>query len=631
MISIFKNKSLKWMLVLVMAAFVFALAGCNNGGGGEVTEKYTVIYDGNGGYLGNKTYTIRKLQVAENSKIPKYLSEYTQDQYVVSSLGLATRQGYNLKGWYLEENATYTEDEFGAYVYLDLEDGNGVYNIDELGDYVYGYLLDEEGDLIFINVEAMTDDDDPETTEYIFYQGGNGLGFYIYNSEDAEHVAVYEVDGGYSPSQLSKYGTSYLVFDELTLAEQTLFAEIPRYKQAFYEYTEADEGLTRYSLESGYIYLDTTFEENATGNYVAFDGGYVQYDDTNPEHVDLDRYSISDRVVFTPTVDVESPADLTRYNATITYWDFEKDRVTEDITLLAHWERKLTVYYVQKSGQVTTITTKLSDDRTTQIDLKVGETIGGIEAIPLYAGYTFVGWSTSETEYLPWDFDTDVFPSTTTELYLYAYMIEGTYTRITSASGLSKVVNNPSGNYLLVKDIDLNGTIYYNKSPLGFELKTSLGAVPVVFTGKFVSMGYKISNFTLNVQNMQKTINKDEGVVIVSALFPYVQNATISGVIVENASAVLSTSATATSVVCDLGVAGLVGTALDGNTVITDVSVEMTITPSSTTSIIDYPMYVGYIVARGAEYTTITEATATIDYSALTGMTTSDLLVTTLN
>lgn len=627
--SYVKNSFNKILLLLIMAVLIGVLAGCTGSAEVNYDDLYSVIYDGNGGYLGNKTSTVRKLQVAEGSKIPKYFQEYTQDSYVVSSLGLATRQGYNLKGWYLEANAQYAPNPLGAYVYLDLEDGNGTYKIDDEGLYVYGYVIDTEGTLVFINVEELSEDDDPETAEYIYFNGSNGYGFYVYDSEDAAHVEVYEVDGGYTPSEISVFGSTYLVFSELSTEWQTLFVDVPKYKQAFYEYTEADEGLTRYTYESGYVYFESMFVEDESGEYVLVGTDYVAYDSENAEHAELTRYNIDDRYVFTTSVTYPTVSDLPRFNASITYWDFENNRVTEDITLIAHWERKLTVNYIQKSGQITVITKKLTEDNTNSIDLVAGEVIGKLETIPQFPGYTFVAWSKSETEFDPWDFGTDVFPTDATELNLYAYMIEGEYTRITSASGLAKVALNPSGNYVLVTDIDFNGQVFSNASPLGFTLKTAVNSTIVPFTGKFDAMGYKLSNFTLAVQNTQKNILADAGVVVVSGLFPYVQNATISNVVLENVSAVLTTSAGATSTVCDLGAAALIGTALEGNTVVTNVDVEMTIT-ATTADVISYPVYIGYVVAIGEENVTITGSTATLDYTAITGITSDTLYVSEL-
>jgi len=629
MIKLIKKIQINKILILFVLLASLLLVGCN--ASTELIEgtSYTVIYDGNGGYLGNKTNTVRKLQVAENSKIPKYLSEYTQDSYVVSSLGLATRQGYNLLGWYLPENAEYAPNPLGAYIYLDLEDGNGVYNINDEGQFVYGYISDENGPLIFINVEPLSEEDDPETTEYIFFNGGNGLGFYIYDSEDATHVEIYEVDGGYLPSQLTKY-VGYLEFENLTVEEQELFQDIPRFKQDFYEYSEIDEGLTRYNLESGYVYLNSIFEEDPEGIYVLNLGVYDIYDELNPEHVDLDRYSISNRYIFTPTEEITSPSDLDRFNADITYWDFETDRVTSDMTLIAHWEKKLTVYYVQMSGQITVITTKQNETNTAAINLKVGETIGKLETIPSYPGYTFVGWSTSEEEYLPWDFNNDVFPAGQTDLYLYAYMIQGEYTRVLTASGLSKIAANPAGNYLLINDIDLGGATYTNASPLGFVAKPSLGFVPVPFTGSFVSLGAKISNFTILVQNVQKDILAEEGIKSIQGLFPYVQNASISGLIVEDMTIMFSTTPRSGSTIVEMAAGGLIGAALEGDTIVEDVTVEVFYTVDSENQT-DYPVSIGEIVAINPQYVTTTNVAVTMNYEDILEISTNSLNVQTID
>jgi len=636
MTSYFKKNLSKVILVFVLSLFITVLAGCN-GDVVEEEEKYTVIYDGNGGFLGNKSSTVRKLQVSKNSKIPKYLQEYTQDPYVVSSLGLATRQGYLLRGWYQEEDATFAENVNGEYVYLDLELGNGAYVLDEEGDYVFGYVPDEEGDLIFVSVEELPEDAVSSETEYIYFEGGNGYGFYLYDSEDAEHVAVYEdpQQGFYLHSTLTAYNT-YLIFDELTDQQKTLFADLQKYSQEFYEYTEEDAGLNRYSLESNYVFYDNLFELSASGDYVYFEGDYVLYDSDNSEHDDLDRYQLDNRYVFTPSTEVPTPSDLTKYKAEIAYWDFETHRITEDVTLIADWVKKLTVYYdFVQSDQIAEITTKPTPDNTSSTNLVAGEPIGRYETIPNIEGYTFVGWSKSETEFDPWDFKTDVFPEGVSELYLYAYLVEGTYTRITSKNGLSAVASNPAGNYLLVNDIDLGGLVYDNTSPLGFRVSTNIGATPQVFTGEFISFGNKISNFTISVKNSQKLLTSTAGIVSVLGLFPYAQDATITGVVVEDMTIVLNTKPSyPTDVVCDLGAAGIVGTVLSGSTgtIISDVDVDIVFT-QATADTVDCPVYVGDIAAVGTEYVTITNSTATIDYSAITGITVdpADLIVETIN
>lgn len=632
------NRFIKFILAFGVVLVAFAATGCSNDGGGGLAETliYTVIYDGNGGFLGNKTYTIRKLMVAENSKIPKYLSEYVDDPYVVSSLGLATRDGYNLKGWYLPESAHYEESATGNYVYFDVADGNGIYTLAAEGAYVFGFVEAAEGTLIYIDVEDIPEGVDPATVEYIYYQGSNGWGFYIYNSDDADMAAVYATDGSYTVAEVSKFsGANYLEYSTLTEEEKTLFSEIKRYNRDYYPYTEADEGLDRYDFGSGYATYDSMIEENDEGIYVIQNDGLVLYDETNPDHAALQRYSLRSKFVFTPTETVKTPTDLARYEATLTYWDFEADRVTHDITLIADWTKKCTVNFIQKSGQITTVTTKLNEEKTNTVDLAAGETIGKIESIPLYAGYTFVGWSTSETEYLPWDFDNDLFPADTDTLNLYAFMVPGEYVRITNAAQLLRVVSDLDGNYLLCNDIDLAGAVFTNSTPAGFLIKSNVGEVTQqVFTGTFLSMGYSISNFTLRVRNSQKEINQDAGVVVYTGLFPFVRDAHIEGLSLEGVTVLIETSTTAVNVICELGGAGLVGTALDGTeggkTVIKDCSVDVTFVPLDAT-VLDVDVRIGDIAVVGSAYLDISGCTGTIDSTAISGITTANLIVNTLD
>ena len=118
-------------------------------------------------------------------------------------------------------------------------------------------------------------------------------------------------------------------------------------------------------------------------------------------------------------------------------------------------------------------------------------------------------------------------------------------------------------------------------------------------------------------------------------MFPYAQDATITGVVVEDMTIVLNTKPSyPTDVVCDLGAAGIVGTVLSGSTgtIISDVDVDIVFT-QATADTVDCPVYVGDIAAVGTEYVTITNSTATIDYSAITGITVdpADLIVETIN
>lgn len=624
-----KNKIVvKCSLILVVFVLVFLFTGCKSDSESrDYSDMYLVVYDGNGGYLGSKTHTTRKLRVSPNSKIPKYTSDYTPDQYIVSSLGKAIRDGYSLKGWYLEENATYQEDENGNYIHLSLEENNGIYKPNDEGEYVLTYVLNSQGKYIFIYFEEAPAGVDQDELEYIYYQGDEGYGYYIYDPDNAEHASVYEQSGSFNYNTASKYGNIYYNYYDLTDEEKEFFSEASRFNAEFRSYTKEDEGLQRYSFESGYAEIDSIMELADNGEYVLIDDDYVLYDANNPNHQGLDRYSIKENYVFTRTATITSPSQLKRYEATFIYWDFEKDRVTKDIILKAHWVKKKTVIFREMTGQETKITTKMNENNSGEVDLVPGEPIGKFNRVPQYTGYTFVGWSKSETEYIPWDFEKDVFPLDSDNLILYAYMIEGTYERITTASELAKVANNPAGNYILCNDIDLDGAIYINKSPLGFTLSKKPDVQPTVFTGKFISFGYKISNFTLKVENSSKLI--EDKTAVVSGLFPYVQNATIEGIRVEDVTVQIETVAPRANVIFDLGSGGLVGTALEGNTLIKDCYVDVTFVATSADQL-DCDVYVGDVVVRGKEFVTVENTTSDIDYSAIMNITTGEL-ITELN
>lgn len=623
-----KNKIVaKCSIILFVLTLVFLFMGCTTGSEtADYSDMLLVVYDGNGGFLGNKTHTTRKLRVMPNSKIPKYTSDYEPDPYKVSSLGVAIREGYSLKGWYLEENATYTEDENGNFIHLSLDDNNGIYQPSDEGDYVLTYVSNEEGKYVFIYFEEPFEDVSLSDLEYIYYRGDEGYGFYIYDPDNAEHAIAYEERGSFSYNVASVFGNIYYKHYDLTKEEKELFSEAPRFNAEFRPYTEEDEGLQRYSFESGYADIDSLMELADNGEYVLIGKEYVLYDENNPGHKDLDRYTIRDNYVFTPTETITSPSQLTRYDATFIYWDFENDRATKDIILKAHWVRKKTVIFREMSGFETIVTTKMNESNTKEVDLVPGETIGRIARIPVYSGYTFIGWSKSETEYIPWDFDNDVFPLDSDELILYAYMIEGTFTRITSASDLAKVANNPSGNYVLVNDIDLGGAVYTNSSPLGFSIKKLSSSQQTVFTGKFLGLGHTISNFTLRADNNLKIIQEGE---VVTGLFPFVQNATIEGIRVEG-TVLIETVVERLSKISDLGGAGLIGTALEGNTQVKDCHVDVTFVASSD-DVLNCTVYVGDVVAKGRENVTVENTTSNIDYSAIENITTGGLVVETLD
>lgn len=531
------------LLVSVMAlTSLVALAGCGNTGDNiDFSEMFLVIYDGNGGYLGNKTATTRKLFAAANSKIPKYYADYTNDPYVVSSLGLAMRSGYTLLGWYEAGTGNFTASAYGDYVYLE----NGVYRINESGEYVLGYEEVENGELVSVVVGAVS----AETDVYIWLSDS----FVVFDDTKEDHRIAQETYGTFKQTEVAEIA-GYQVYDELPDKFKTLFEKEPRYIKTFVAFTEADKDLDRYNLESDYVALDTVMEASKNGEYVYLNNNYLIYDSTNVEHQGLERYTIAFGYKFVATDTVKTPSDLQKYDATFEYWDFEKQRITKDITLYAHWIQKPTVQYVMPNGSITSITTKMNDTNTAAVNLKKGETIGKLQTIPTQSDRTFVGWSKSQDVYDPWNYDLDVFPVDTTILKLYAYMVDGVYTRITSAVELATVGGNVAGNYLLCNDIDLGGASYAG-SPLGFSSSD-------VFTGKFISLGSTISNFKIRASNSVRTTEglvSEDVTAKTFALFPIVMGATISGVNIDNCTIEVTTKVIGTRVVYEMANAALIG------------------------------------------------------------------------
>lgn len=92
-------------------------------------------------------------------------------------------------------------------------------------------------------------------------------------------------------------------------------------------------------------------------------------------------------------------------------WNFEKDRVTEDTTLYAKWEKVVTQYTLnfETNGGSTVASQKVTKD-----------TLATKPADPTKAGYTFTGWYKDINLTIPWDFSKDVVKSNIT---LYAHWV----------------------------------------------------------------------------------------------------------------------------------------------------------------------------------------------------------------
>ena len=607
-------------LILLLAALTAVLGGCGKKSDVDTSGMYLVVYDGNGGFLGDKTRTVRKLFCYPGSKIPGYPSDYTPNQYTVSSLGLATRQGYNLLGWYT--SAEYTLSATGDYLELKTEDGYGIFESKAGGTYVYKPVADEAGSLIYIYMEPSKAAEDAEPDTYILlvpqYDGENqplltvAPGFYICNSEadcaaiEDETLRQFYTEAYaakvYTKAEAEKYG-GYRSFAELTAAEQTTFADFPRYTYRYLAADAGDEGLDHYALVSGHASLFDLFVDDEAGEYVEKNGGYVK---ATAEDAELRHYKVADRFVFTG----DTTEGMARYGMVAHYWDFANNHVTEDqcqwdgekyvLRLYAHWEKKLTVnyHYENGTGQVDEATTKLLDDNITEVSLHSGQTIGRKEIVPLYAGHTFVGWSKSATVYDPWDFADDVFPEGTISLDLYAYYVEGEYTRIVSAKGLAEIGKNPAGKYLIVNDLDLGGATL-TTSPFGLTDAQ-------VFTGEILSFGRTISNFTLKLSPQKNKLASEEATI--GAPIPVADGAKISGLNLSFTIACdkLKGMGSADKTVY-LAAAGLIGKELDGESASTirDCNLELNARPladdiyAASDTAYTYQITVGDLVAVG--------------------------------
>ena len=620
---------------LVLTGILLLFSACADTSTVNTEGMYLVIYNGNGGYLGDKVTTTRRLYCYPGSKLPSYPMDYEGTENTISSLGLAQRNGYLLKGWYLSDELIYSEDALGSYVYFDTEAGNGVYREDENGPYVYAYDPDENGKFVEIVIErpAVVEEGE-ETTEALTYIYINKTviwgddetilpGFYICGGQadvdqldDIAKKDAYQeaLDRGTFAEKDVLAIAGWQIFDELSDANRTLLADLPRYTPSYrkaLEGDERDELFTHYALTSDYVNLEELFVQNENGAFVHTGTQYELYDSENPAHATHVRYALVESCVFTPSEEAPTPFALKHYDVAFTYWDFKKDTVTEDLldeegkmVLYAHWVKKNTVYYHYENGtgQIDESTTRLESDNITKTPLTQGEVIGKKEIVPVYAGHTFVGWSKSPTSYEPWDFANDVFPENTSALNLYAYYVEGDYTRIISAKGLAEIAKNPAGKYILAENIDLGGAEYSGTMPTGLNDSTA-------FTGEFISFGKKITNFTLKVSSSKKSAST------ATALFPRTEGARIEGLTLDCKIAFTSSGKPIGSDYVTLSCAAFTATA-DSATVIKNCTLNATVTATNkVTSAEGFTLVIADFAITGTP--SVTDCVSNVDISAL--------------
>ena len=636
------TKSRAIRIMLISAAIIFTamllLTGCKSKMDIDTSGMYLVVYDGNGGYLGNKTSMMRKLYCQPGSKIPDYPVDYTLNQYTVSSLGLAMRNGYQLLGWY--SNADYSENDNGDYILLSLDDGNGVYTANINGEYVHKYIASEDGEFIYVFVEepdTENEGDEPVVNEntYVFINSTPDeestplsveSGFYICNGDEdinsiddddlrAAYKNAYETKT-YTISQLNPI-SGWQIFDDLPEDFKELLTGIDKYSFSFGKAEDEDADLDHYELVSDYASVYNIFVENSNGLFVQSGKNFVKYDENNPDHAKLTRFSVNDNYVFTG----DGTTSMKRFDAAMKYWDFANDRVTEDVctwdgekyvlTLYAHWVKKNTVFYHYNNGtgQIDESTRKLLADNITYQDIVPGDTIGRKEIIPTYPEHTFLGWSTSETEYKPWNFATDLFPENSTELHLYAYFIDGIYTRVDSSSKLAKIGEDPAGKYLLTADIDFDGA--KTNDPLGLNGQ--------VFTGELISTGFCIKNFTMILEG-KKTQSENDLVGV--SLIPEANGAKIDGIKVE-CSVICSAADRKVKSPMHFFCSSLIGKASGNKSEVKDCSFDLKVASLNATTLANpvaiYFFNISDICAENPDNVKVTGCSSSIDTEGLVG------------
>lgn len=150
-------------------------------------------------------------------------------------------------------------------------------------------------------------------------------------------------------------------------------------------------------------------------------------------------------------------------------WDFDKDKVTGDVTIYCRWAKDYTVKILYGDNNENTMTVKVPD----------GNGSIGRFSSPKWSGHTLVGYYTDSEYKNPVTFPykhgmSDDEPDET----VYARFIEGEYELVSKPSDLSTV--SAGGCYYLLNDIDMSGV-----DEVTF---------PENFSGQIIGNGYKISN-----------------------------------------------------------------------------------------------------------------------------------------
>lgn len=153
-------------------------------------------------------------------------------------------------------------------------------------------------------------------------------------------------------------------------------------------------------------------------------------------------------------------------------WDFDKDRINEDLTLYCRWAKNYSVRIRYGEDFAGTLEVSVSDE-----DPSVSRFTA-----PKWEGHTLIGYYYDEAYTQPVVFPyvhahDDANPAET----VYAKFIEGNYRVISKPSDLKSV--SAGANYYLLNDIDMS-----EAGKISF---------PDTYSGKFLGNGHKILNLTV--------------------------------------------------------------------------------------------------------------------------------------
>lgn len=214
--------------------------------------------------------------------------------------------------------------------------------------------------------------------------------------------------------------------------------------------------------------------------------------------------------------------------ATGEYWDFDTDRVQQDMVLVAEWTPNpyVEVIYLDMEG--------------VRLDLPAGraEPSSGSESVILregdVEGYTFYGYFLDEACALPFDHEQEsvsvVYDPGSPDYHktVYAKLLPGEWFIVRSANDFNLLTAHSEENIFLDADIDLTNLI---------GMPGTWGGL-TSFSGKFEGNGHTISNFTT-------TLRQSSGRASYGLFGELAENAVIRGVKFVNIELSLSISSNA--------------------------------------------------------------------------------------